>query len=53
MKKVYKKPELKERKLSIACILETSPIDVGGDTNHFDAKQNGIFDRLNGVDEEE
>lgn len=53
MKKEYKSPTIMARKLSKHLMLETSEINVGGDTDHFDAKENGIFDRLNGIEEEE
>lgn len=46
MKREYKSPKLKARKLSIACMLEASEINVGGNTDHFDAKENTIFDRF-------
>lgn len=46
MKKEYKSPKIKYRKLSMHLMLDTSEISVGGNTDHFDAKQNGIFDRF-------
>ncbi len=53
MKKEYKSPKIKARKLSIICMLETSEINVGGNTDHFDAKEISIFDRFGTVPEEE
>ncbi len=53
MKKEYRSPELKARKLHIVCMLETSEINVGGNTDHFDAKESSIFDRFGSEDTEE
>lgn len=46
MKKEYTTPKLRERKLSITCMLETSTINIGDETEKFDAKENTIFDRF-------
>lgn len=53
MKKTYQSPQLKARKVSISCILAASEIPTGGTTDHFDAKENSIFDRFGTYSEEE
>lgn len=53
MKKTYKSPQLKAKMLSISSILAGSEIPTGGTTDHFDAKQNSIFDRFGSDTEDE
>lgn len=46
MEKKYITPHLKIKKLSMHCMLESSTIEMGGETDHFDAKVTEIFDNL-------
>lgn len=46
MDKKYITPSLRTKELSMHCMLESSTIEMGGETDHFDAKEIGIFDNL-------
>ena len=53
MKREYKSPKLKARELSMHLMIDASEISVGGNTDHFDAKENTIFDRFGNEEAEE